>query len=344
MAARSVNLAVLGATGAVGRALLQALEEDELEIGSLRLLASEHGGGAELDFRGELRRVEVVGEGAFDGVDLAFFAATAGASRAWAERSRAAGCVVVDLSPAFRGDPDVPLVVPELNAQALSGFRTRGLVATPSAAAVQLALVLGPIHAAADIERVVVASCEAVSGAGQPGIEQLERETRAMLNFQEPPPPTVLPHRLAFNLLPQVGPMASDGVTEEERGLVLETRRLLGERPPRITATALRVPLFYGHSQMVNLGTARALTARDARALLAQAPGVKVVDAPSEGVYPMPMLAVNDDAVLVGRIRDDPTQPHGLDLFITGDNLRRGAATTALGVAKLLLERHVTSH
>jgi aspartate-semialdehyde dehydrogenase len=341
MAARPPNIAVLGATGAVGRALLQAIEDLDLPVGSVRLLASERSAGTDVDFRGEPRRVEVLRAGAFQGKDLAFFAATAAVSRAFADEAKAAGCVVVDLTPAFRADPTVPLVLPEVNPEALSGVAARGLVATPSPAAAHLALVLAPLHRAAGVERAVVTTLEAVSGAGQKGVEELEAEMRAMLAFQEPPTPTALPHRIAFNVVPQIGAFGEAGASEEELGIVGDLRRLLGSSV-RLAATAVRVPVFYGHSQTVNLRTRRTLSAADARELLRKAPGVKVLDAPAEGVYPMPMLAVNDDAVLVGRLRDDATQDNGLELLVAGDNLRKGAATTAVEIAKLLAERHLS--
>ncbi len=338
---RLLNLAVLGATGAVGKALLQALEEADLPLGSLRLLASGRSAGIEVEFRGEARRVEALQEGAFQGRDVAFFAATAGVARAWASRARAAGCIVVDLSPAFRADADVPLVLPEVNPEALAGVARRGIVAVPGPSSAQLALVLAPLHRAAGVERASVVTLESVSGAGQKGVEELEVEMRAMLAFQEPPPPTALPHRIAFNVVPQVGPFADDGSSEGERALVAEVRRLVGSSL-RLAATSLRVPVFYGHSQAVNVRTRRKLSAAEAREILRTAPSVKVLDAPGEGVYPMPMLAVNDDAVLVGRLRDDTSQENGLELFVTGDNLRRGGATTAIEITRLLLERHLS--
>jgi len=340
MPSRPLHLAVLGATGAVGKALVQALEDLDLPLASLRLVASERSAGTELEFQGEARRVEALGEGSFQGRDLAFFAAGARVSLAWAEKARAAGCAVVDLSPAFRGDPAVPMVLPEVNAEALAAFSRRGIVATPGPAATQLALALAPLHRAAGVERASVTTLEAVSGGGQRGVDELEAEMRAMLAFQEPPQPTALPHRIAFNLVPQVGAFDADGASDEERALTAETRRLLGSSV-RIAATAVRVPVFYGLSQAVNLRLHRKLSAADARELLRKAPGVKVLDDPGQGVYPMPMLAVNDDAALVGRVREDASQENGLDLFVTADNVRRGAATTALAVAKLLVERQL---
>jgi aspartate-semialdehyde dehydrogenase len=340
MPERPLRLAVLGATGAVGRALLKALEDLDLPLGPLRLVASERSAGAEVEFRGEALRVEALAEGAFQACDLAFFAAGAGTSLAWAEKARAAGCAVVDLSPAFRADPDVPLVLPEVNLEALSGFSRRGIVAAPGPGATQLSLVLAPLHRAAGVERASVTSLESASGGGRTGVEELEAEMRAMLAFQEPPQPTALPHRIAFNLVPQVGPFGPGGASEEERALAAETRRLLGSSL-RIAATSVRVPLFYGLAQAVNLRLRRKLSPAEARELLGKAPGVKVLDDPAQGVYPMPMLAVNDDAALVGRIREDASQENGLDLFIAADNLHRGAATTAVAIARALADRHI---
>jgi aspartate-semialdehyde dehydrogenase len=337
---RPLNLAVLGATGAVGRALVQALEDSELPVASLALLSSEHGAGTELDFRGDTLRVAALGPGAFAGKDLAFFAAGAATSRAQLEAARSAGCAVVDLTPAFRDEADVPLVLPPLNADALAGISRRGVVAVPGPGAAQLALALAPLHRAAGVERASAVVLEAVSGAGQRGVGELEAELRAMLSFQEPPPPTALPHRAAFNVVPQVGPIGDDGASEEERSVAAEVRRLLGSSV-RLAVTAVRVPVFYGHVQLVNVKLRRALAAAEARELFRQAPGVKLLDAPREGIYPMPMLAVNDDAVLVGRVRDDPTQEHGLDLVLSGDNLRQGGASTAIEIAKLGAEKYL---
>jgi aspartate-semialdehyde dehydrogenase len=335
MAIRPLTVAVVGATGAAGKALVQALEESDLPVEELRLLATERSAGAELDFRGDLLRVAAAKEGALAGVHLAFLAAGAAASREWAPRARAAGAVAIDLSPAFRAAAEVPLALPELNPEALGRVAAGGLVAVPGPAAAHLALVLAPLHRAAGVERASTVVLEAVSGAGQRGVEELEAELRAMLSLQEPPPPTALPHRVAFNVVPQIGAPGDDGATEEERAVATEVRRLLGSSVA-VTATALRVPVFYGHLQAVSVTTRRKVGAAEARDLLRGAPGVKVLDAPGEGVYPMPMLAVNDDAVLVGRLRE---REDGLDLVLAGDNLRVGGAATAVAAAKLLAER-----
>ncbi len=346
MAGRPLELALLGATGAVGRTLVQALEESDLEVASLRLLASERSAGTEMEFRGDGLRVAAVRAGSFAGCDIAFFAAGATPARTWLPEARAAGARVIDLSPAFREDPGVPLVLADLGTWRSPGAaRDEGasgtvptLVACPSASSAQLALVLAPLRAAAGLERVGVVTLEAVSGAGQGAVEELEAELRAMLAFQEPPPPSALPHRIAFNAVPQVGVFREDGATDEERRTETELRRMLGDASLRVSATAVRIPLFHAHTQLVNLRTVRELAPEAARASLREAPGVKVLDSPAELVYPMPMLAVNDDAVLVGRIRRDPSQDRALDLVIVGDNLRRGAALNAIAIARPLAE------
>lgn len=333
--ARSFSLALVGATGLVGRAVLDALADADLDLSRLKLLASPRSKGARLEWNGEELPVDGLEEGALDGVDVAIFCAPPEVSRAWAPKARAAGCVVVDGSPAFRLEPDVPLVVPEVNLAAIEGVRARGVVASPGPSATTLALALAPLQRAAGLERVVVATYEPVSGAGQRAVAQLEREATDLMNAREPEPGTALPHRIAFNLVPQVGAFGADGRTEEEARLADEARKVLSAPGLRVAATAVRVPLFFGHAAAVNVATSRPLSAAAAREALRAAPGVKVVDDPALSVYPMPMLAVNDDAVLVGRVREDPSQPNGLDLFLAADDLRRGAAT---GLVRLAAE------
>jgi aspartate-semialdehyde dehydrogenase len=333
------DLVVLGATGAAGRTVLQVLEDRDTPVKRLRLLASERSAGTSLEFRGEEVRVEAVKDGAFRGYGIALFFAGPDVARAWAPKAWADGCVVVDRSWAFRRDADVPLVVPELNADALAGARTRGVVALPGASATALALALRPLAEAAGLERVVATSFESASGVGQCGVEQLERELFALMNMQEPEPPGRIPHRTAFNLVPQVGAFGAEGATEDEERLVDETRRLLGAPSLAMSTTAVRVPLFHTHSLSVNLVTERPLDANAAREILRKAPGVKVVDDPANAIYPMPLLAAAEDAVLAGRIRRDPSHPRGLALFLVIENLRKGAATNAVQVAELLAEK-----
>jgi aspartate-semialdehyde dehydrogenase len=341
MPSRPVSVALLGATGLVGRTVLELLAESELDLAELRLFASPRSAGTRLDFDGEELPVAVPSADGFRGCDLAIFCTPADVSRAWAGPARDAGCLVVDDSPAFRLDPEVPLVLVEVNPAALDAPPPRGIVSNPSGPVAPLAAALAPLHAAAGLERAVVTTFQATSGAGHRAVEQLERETADLMNGREPEPGGPIPHRIAFNLVPQVGAFLPDGRTEEEAKIADETRKVLGLPSLGIAATAVRVPVFFGHALSVNVTTARPLAADVAREVLRKARGVKVVDAPGEGIYPMPMLAVNDDAVLVGRVRADPSQASGLDLFLVADNLRRGAATNLVAIATLLAERHL---
>jgi len=338
MPSRPFSIALLGATGAAGRAVLEVLEDRDVPLSEVRLLATARSAGQEIDFRGEPHKVQAVSEAAFRGCDVALLCAGAEASRTWAPVARAAGALVVDDSPAFRQDEGVPCVVPEVNPEALE-LATRGLVANPGALSIALSLVLKPLQAAAGVAQAICVTYQCVSGAGLRGVEQLEREASDLMNGREPQPPTRIRHRIAFNLVPQVGEVGADGVTDGEAELDRETRRLLGLPGLALSATAVRVPVFYGHAAALHLGLSRHLSVEEARAALRAAPSVKVVDQPGEGIYPMPMLAVNDDSVLVGRLRADPALPNGLALFLSIDNLRKGGATNLVQLAELMAAR-----
>jgi aspartate-semialdehyde dehydrogenase len=338
MEPRPIAITLLGATGAIGRAVLEVLEDLEVPVGRVRLLATARSAGKQLDFRGGRFKVEVPSVEAFTGCDVAILAAGAEASREWAPRARAAGGLVVDGSSAFRLDPGVPLVVPEVNLAALDGGAT--LAASPDAVAIALALALKPLHEAAGLARVVVSTYQAVSGAGHRGVEQLQREAADLMNAREPAEPGRIRHRIAFNLVPQVGALGPDGVAGAEAAIAAETSRLLGLPGLAISATAVQVPVFYGHAAAVHVGFTRPLDAAAAREVLRRAPAVKLIDRPDEGVYPMPMLAVNDDAVLVGRVRADAALENGLALFLAVDDLRKGGPTNLVQVALAMVERH----
>lgn len=337
MSARPFSIALLGATGAVGRAVLEVLEDRDTPISEVRLLATPASAGQEIDFRGEPHKVQAVGDASFRGCDVALLCAGPEASRTWAPVAQAAGAVVVDDSTAFRERADVPCVVPEVNGEALGS--AAGLVSNPDPIPILLSLILKPLDAAAGLTQVICATYQSVSGAGLRGVEQLEREAADLMNGREPQPPVRIPHRIAFNLVPQVGGVGPDGVAEEEAGITRETRRLLGLPGLPVSATAVRVPVFYGHAAALHLGFARPLSLDAARLALRAAPGVKVLDQPAEGVYPMPMLAVNDDSALVGRLRLDPALPNGLALFASIDNLRKGGATNLVQLAEALMAR-----
>ncbi len=231
--------------------------------------------------------------------------------------------------------------MPEVNPQDVALYGKRGIIASPNSSIVLMVVALKPIHDAAGIERIVVSTYQSVSGAGQAAVEQLEQEVRALMNGLEPEPPAKIPHRIAFNVVPQIGAFTPTGYTEEEVEMVNETRKILGDPAIRVSATAVHVPVFYGHSESVNVATRRKIGAAEVRELLRKAPGVKVLDAPEERIYPMPMLGVNDDAVLVGRIREDLSQEKGLELFIVADNLRKGAALNAVQIAEILIRDYI---
>jgi aspartate-semialdehyde dehydrogenase len=332
MNGKAMQLAVVGATGSVGRAVLEDLEAREVP-GTPRLFASSRSEVDLLEFRGDELEVEPVADKAFRGCDAAILAVPTGVARELAPRAWAEGCLAVDLSGAFRTEKGVPLVVAGLNDDEVAAGSARGVVACASGTVVPLALALAPLHRAAGITRVVATLLEPASAAGRAGVRQLEREMVALLGGEEPDP-SDLSHRMGFNLVPQVGSFEPGGSTDEESGVGAQLRRLLGAPSLAVTATAVRVPVFYGHTLVVNVATDRPLPAEAAREVLRASSGIKVIDSPADRVYPMPMLAVNDDAVLVGRVRDDPSQAGGLDLVVVADNLRRGAAANAVRIAE----------
>ncbi|HYZ89599.1 MAG TPA: aspartate-semialdehyde dehydrogenase [Myxococcales bacterium] len=339
---RRVRVAVAGATGAVGREMLKVLEDREFPVAELVPLASERSEGHKLEFRGEEVTVRRLKPESFEGVDIALFSPGSSVSREFAPYAARAGAVVIDNSSAFRMDADVPLVVPEVNPQAVELALVPGgrrIIANPNCSTIQLVVVLKPLHDAAGLEKVVVSTYQSVSGAGQKGIDELDQQTRALFNLGEITAKK-FPHRIAFNLLPEIGPSGPNGYTEEEMKMVNETRKILGLPDLRVSATCVRVPVFYCHSEAANLTFRDELTPERAREILRQAPGVKLVDDIAQHVYPMPLLGAGDDDTLVGRIRKDLSQERGLALFVVADNLRKGAATNAVQIAELLLRDH----
>ena len=342
---RKVKVAVAGATGAVGREMLKVLEEREFPVSELVPLASERSEGQTLEFRGGEMTVRRLRPESFEGVDIALFSPGASVSREFAPYAARAGAVVVDNSSAFRMDADVPLVVPEVNPHAVELALKPGgrrIVANPNCSTIQLVMVLKPLHDAAGLERVVVSTYQSVSGAGQKGIDELDQQSRALFNLAEITAKK-FPHRIAFNLLPEIGAANPNGYTEEEMKMVNETRKILGLPDLAVSATCVRVPIFYCHSEAANLVFRDPLTPERARDILRKAPGVKVVDDLSQHVYPMPLLGAGDDDTLVGRIRKDLSHERGLALFVVSDNLRKGAATNAVQIAELLLRDHEAS-
>ncbi|NDY41346.1 aspartate-semialdehyde dehydrogenase [Dissulfurirhabdus thermomarina] len=332
---RTFNVAVAGATGAVGQTMLRVLEEREFPVGEIRLLASERSEGKRLVFRGREETVHRLDHDSFDGIDIALFSCGGGRSLTYAPSAARAGAVVVDNSSAWRMDPEVPLVVPEVNPDDVAGYKTKGIIANPNCSTIQMVVVLKPLHDAARIRRVVVATYQAVSGTGQKAIRELEAQVRAWAEGR-PMPVEVYPHRIAFNCLPHIDVFEANGYTKEEMKMVNETRKIMGAPDIQVSATTVRVPVFYGHSEAVNVEFERKITAGEAREILSAAPGVRVVDDPAEARYPLAIDAEGQDLTLVGRIREDISQTNGLDLWIVADNIRKGAATNAVQIAEIL--------
>ena len=332
------HVAILGATGAVGREFIHCLDERDFPCDRLTLLASPRSEGERLEFRGEELTVRAVKPEHFQGVNIALFSPGASVSREWAPIAAKAGAIVIDNSSAFRMESEIPLVVPEVNPGAVAMARNRGIIANPNCSTIQMVVVLKPLHDAARVRRVVVATYQSVSGKGHKGIAELEKQTSDLMSGRETQV-QAFAHRIAFNVLPHIDDFTANGYTKEEMKMVDETRKIMGDPTIRLTATAVRVPVFFGHSEAINITTDKKLTAESARELLRAAPGVKVLDDPKTNVYPMPMLAAGDSFTHVGRIREDISQENGLELFVCADNLRKGAALNAVQIAELLAQR-----
>ena len=334
------KVAVCGATGAVGNQMIQCLEERDFPVGELRLLASERSKGKKLTYKGEQIPVQVLDNTSFQGIEIALFSAGGSISAEFAPLAAEAGAVVVDNSSAWRMDPMVPLVVPEVNPQAVAGYTNKGIIANPNCSTIQMVVVLQPIHELAGLERVVVSTYQAVSGTGQKAIVELEEQLKALHEGRQPEA-KVYPQQIAWNLLPHIDVFQDNGYTKEEMKMVLETRKIMGDDSIQVSATCVRVPVRYGHSEAVNLQTKEKVSADEVRQTLAKAPGVKVVDDPAQLLYPTPLMAAGQDLTLVGRIREDISQPRGIDLFLVADNIRKGAATNAVQIAELLAAKYL---
>ncbi len=334
------TVAVVGATGAVGTEMIEVLESRQFPVGRLVPLASERSVGKSVNFRGDDVPIETLTNAAFAGVDVALFSAGADISQEYGPIAAAAGALVVDNSSAFRMDPDIPLVVPEVNADACRHWAQRGIIANPNCSTIQLCVVLKPLHDAAGLRRVVISTYQSTSGAGQAAMDEMVAQIRDLFAGNEPTA-KVIPHPIAFNCVPQIDRFMENGYTKEEWKMIEESRKILGLPELRVTATAVRVPVFVGHSESVNIETERKLTAQHAREILRTAPGVIVHDNPSQNEYPLARNAAGTDAVYVGRIREDASHEHGLDLWIVADNLRKGAALNAVQIAEIVIHRFV---
>jgi aspartate-semialdehyde dehydrogenase len=333
---RTWNVGVLGASGVVGREILDILEERQFPLGTLRLLASERSAGRTLRFGGQDIPVEVAKAGAFQGLDFVLASAGASTSKALLGTIRDSGAVLIDNSSAFRMLPDVPLVVPEVNAHELA--RHSGIVANPNCVAILLTVALAPLHRITPISRLVVTTYQSASGAGLAAMQELESQTRTVLAGGAAEP-KALPHQIAFNVFSHNAAVGSDGYNGEEQKVIAETQKILAAPQLRVTATCVRVPVMRAHCEAVNIEFAGTMTEARARELLVAAPGVSVVDERERNLFPMPITASGRDAVYVGRIRRDVSQPdgRGLDLFLSGDQLRKGAALNAIQIAERLV-------
>jgi aspartate-semialdehyde dehydrogenase len=328
-------VAVVGATGAVGNEMIKTLAQRNFPVETLRLFASERSEGKTLEFSDKEIAVEAIKDTSFKGIDIALFSAGAERSRIWAPVAAKSGCVVVDNSSQWRMDPEVPLVVPEVNPHDLK--KHKGIIANPNCSTIQMVVVLKPIHDAAKIRRVVVTTFQAVSGTGQKAINELMQQTTDLLNFKEVQC-NVYPYQIAFNVLPHIDAFLENGYTKEEMKMVNETRKIMGDNSIRLTATTVRVPVFRSHSESLNIETEKKLNPDEVRAILSQAPGIIVYDAPGKNIYPVPLHVAGKDETYVGRIREDESIENGINMWIVADNLRKGAALNAVQIAEKLIE------
>jgi len=336
MAPKSLKVAVVGATGAVGNLMVKVLEERSFPVGELTLLASVRSLGKTLPFKGTELPVQELREDSFHGIQVALFSAGGSVSKKFAPLAAAAGCVVIDNSSAFRMDPKVPLIVPEVNPDAVAPHPN--IIANPNCSTIQMVVALKPIYDAAGIKRIVVTTFQAVSGTGKRAIEELRQQVAAVVEGREVTR-EIYPYQIAFNCFPHIGAFLENGYTEEEMKMVNETKKIMGDDSIRITATTVRVPVLYGHSESVNIETEKKITPDEVRELLKKAPGVTVIDNPAKGEYPMAINAAGKDDTFVGRIRADESIPNGINMWVVSDNIRKGAALNAVQIAELMIQK-----
>lgn len=333
-----VRVALLGATGAVGTELMELLASRNFPVADLKLLASSRSAGRTLPFKGEQLPVEAVSEEAFEGVDLVLASAGGSTAKAWAAKAVEKGAVVIDNSSAFRMNPQVPLVVPEVNPDAAATHQ--GIIANPNCTTILMAVAVWPLHQVQPVQRLVAATYQSASGAGMRAMEELKTQAQAILQGETPPTES-FPYPLAFNLFPHNSPLNQQGYCEEEMKMVNETRKIFNAPQLRVSATCVRVPVLRAHSEAINLEFSEPLSVATAREVLSQAPGVRVVEDWQANYFPMPIDATGRDEVLVGRIRQDLSHPCGLELWLSGDQIRKGAALNAVQIAELLVERQL---
>ena len=335
------NVAVVGATGAVGEAMLSILEERNFPVGQVYALASSKSVGKRIPFKGGYLKVEDLAEFDFSKAQIGLFSAGGSVSAEYAPKAAAAGCIVIDNTSQFRYDDDIPLVVPEVNPAKIADYKNRGIIANPNCSTIQMLVALKPIYDAVGIARINVCTYQAVSGTGKKGVEEVAMQTARLLNGQSIEP-KVYPKQIAFNVLPQIDVFLDNGYTKEEMKMVWETQKILGDASVMVNATAVRVPVFYGHSEAVHIETRKKIDAEAVRALLSKAPGVIVLDERVNGGYPTAVTeSSGHDEVFVGRIRDDISHPQGIDMWVVGDNVRKGAALNSVQIAELLVKNFI---
>jgi aspartate-semialdehyde dehydrogenase len=332
---KKYNVAVAGATGAVGGAMLSVLERRDFPLNELRLLASERSLGKKLKFKGREIDVGLLSKDAFKGIDVALFSAGASRSLEFAPAAAASGAVVIDNSSAYRMDDEIPLVVPEVNPHAIARYTNRGIIANPNCSTIQMVVALKPIYDRAGIKRIVVSTYQAVSGTGAKAIEELEEQVKAYATGT-PLQKDVYPHQIAFNCLPHIDSFLDSGYTKEEMKMVNETRKIFEDPTIGVTATAVRVPVFYGHSESVNIETDTKISAAEVKELLSNAAGVKLVDEPSLSIYPLALDCAGKFETLVGRIREDESIANGINIWVVADNILKGAALNAVQIAEIV--------
>jgi aspartate-semialdehyde dehydrogenase len=339
---RPLNIAIVGATGAVGEALLTVLEEREFSVAELYPLASARSAGQSVRFKKKSFDVEDVATFDFRDVDIAFFSAGSEVSKTYASEASAAGCVVIDNTSCFRYEDDIPLVVPEVNPERIADYTKHGIIANPNCSTIQMVVVLKPLHDAVGITRVNVATYQAVSGTGRVAIKELVDQVGELLNGRPVKKTEAYPEQIAFNVLPHIDEFQDNGYTREEMKMVWETQKILGDKTVQVNPTAVRVPVLYGHSEALHVELKKPLTVAKARALLKKSPGIQVVDSIARAKYPTVLShAVGEDDVFVGRIRQDISHPSGLNLWVVADNVRKGAATNAIQIAEILQREYL---
>ena len=338
---KKFNVAVVGATGAVGEIMLSILEEREFPVADVHAVASSRSAGTRVKFGGGELVVEDLEKFDFDGIDIGLFSPGASVSKVYAPKAAAAGAVVVDNTSQFRYDDEIPLVVPEVNATAVAAYNNRGIIANPNCSTIQMVVALKPIYDAVGIERINVCTYQSVSGTGKEAMDELKKQTAGLLQGEDPVC-AVYPKQIAFNVLPHIDVFQDNGYTKEEMKMVWETQKILGDTSVLVNPTCVRVPVFVGHSEAVHIETKEKISAAQARALLASAPGVVVLDEAADGGYPTAVTeGEGQDPVFVGRIREDLSHPRGLNLWVVSDNLRKGAALNSVQIAEILVKHYL---